>query len=166
MEHESPLDELEQSPALTPVSAGKAPPKQRRKKLAQVWLDLSVLPEDWDFGTVQKTRKAPSVEDGKVVETEVPWEGCIIGMGQLTVEEQLIAVEAAAGQQARVRIEMIKLSLRTINGRPVDHSVEEGDSIFRALGMQAQTFLVEAFNRVTQPPKGAIEVFDRSFRFE
>lgn len=160
-------DEIEDgSDVLTDARKGPAP--ERKRLMAPVYIDVTQLPPDFSLGTVEEVLKIPGFDkDQKPIEKNFPFRGVKIEIVQLSVAEQFQAIDAAGpmASTAMIRVAQMKHAMRRFNGRAVDFSVEEQDTIFEALGMKGQAILAAGYARATQADVEAVQLMASQFRW-
>lgn len=148
----------------------QGPPKERKRPMAPVYIDETQLPPDFELGVVEEKVKVATVDEvtKKIVERELPFRGVKIHLVSLSIDEQIAAVESAGmgAPNAKVRIAQMKHAMRKFNGRPIDFSAEEQDTIYEAIGMKGQAIVAAAWARVSQADLEAVHLMNSQFRWE
>lgn len=161
-------DELEDgAELLQDVKKGPAP--TRKRPMVPVYIDETQLPPGFELGVVEEMIKVATLDDAKkVVERQLPFRGVKIHLVSLSVEEQIAAVESAGpgAANAKVRIAQMKQAMRQFNGRSIDFSAEEQDTIYEAIGMKGQAIIAAAWARVSQADLEAVHLMNSQFRWE
>jgi hypothetical protein len=85
-----------------------------------------------------------------------------VGLVELTAEEEQMAIKRARGDQFRLAGELVKESLREIDGKRVSLADGSVDAAWNRMPAKIRSLVLQAYAQIHNPPEGAAEGFLQS----
>jgi len=86
----------------------------------------------------------------------------VVGLVELTAEEEVLATKRAKNDPIRLAYELAKQCLVEVNGQPVKLADGSADTAWGKMNPKVRNLVLSAYAELHSPPEGAAEDFLRS----